>query len=543
MNVADLFKKRFFPDFSLVAGSLGLSREISSVSVMDSPDMDQWLRGGEFAIGNGYMFKDNPEAFVSFFERLHARNAAAVGMKFGRFHNELSVEALATADRLALPVIEIPILYRWTDIIDVVYGFLYAEKNSTAQTSWSAGWSVEKGLSELARELGRDILVDCPQLEVRTMLFSAGGQISRENDLYLRLTAARIVELPLPKNEHGAKHLLLVGGEPSFHVVRYATVYRNVPIELSLFLKKGEDMPSLRQERLVDRTFALLKLEISEQGTSPSKPGMQRFLEYLCLGIFYGDESITESNARKYGTKIEFPCRIVLSRYKDGHGSQGMPQIEKYYWNKNVCVGLLEASSGRGELDAFIAGEGFRRYVAGTQAHVAVGTTAKTFSDIERSYKEAWQVLNLIRELRLPSGVYEHNSFSLFGILTNLSSSSWARDLQNTYWQPLSHHSARNCMSMDAFAASLICADYNLKKVSGDLHIHYNTARKYMERLEALLDLDLGRAACRLVLSLAWHAHLAMHDRPRLLQNIQGNEPRDERESERKKLRKDSFPD
>ncbi len=542
MNVADLFKKRFFPDFSLVAGNLGLSREISSVSVMDSPDIDQWLRGGEFVIGNGYMFKDAPGAFVSFFERMHARNAAAVGMKFGRFHRELSVEAVATADRLALPIIEIPIVYRWTDIIDVVYGYLYAEKNSAVQTSWSAGWSLERGLSELARELGRDVLVDCPQLEIRTVLFSAGGEIGRENDLYLRLAAARIVELPLPKNEHGAKHLLLVDGEPPFRVVRYATVYRNVPIELALFLKKGEDMPSLRQERLVDRTFSLLKLEIAEQGTSPSRPDMHRFLEYLCLGIFYGDESIMESNALKYGTKIDFPCRIVLSRHRDGHGAQGMPEIEKYYWNRNVCVGLLEASSGRGDPDAFIAGEGFRRYIAGTQAHVAVGTTAKTFSDIERSYKEAWQVLNLIRELRLPSGVYEYNAFSLFGILTNLGSSSWARDLQNAYWLPLASHSARNCMSMDTFAASLICADYNLKKVALDLHIHYNTARKYMERLEALLNLDLDRTACRLVLSLAWHTHLAMQDRPRLLQSIQGNEPRDERAPGQKKLRRNRNP-
>ena len=526
MNVADLFRKQFFPDFTLVAGTPGLGREVTSVSVMDSPDVDQWLRGGEFVIGNGYIFKDAPEEFVPFFERLSARNAAAVGMKFGRFHEALPPEALATADRLSLPIIDIPIVYRWTDIMDVVYSFLCAEKNVVIRTSWSAGWNVERSLSELARELGRDMLVDCPQLDINTVLFSAGGKIGREKELFLRLADANIAELSLPENENGTKHMLILEGESPLRVVRYSTVYRGAPIEFALFLKKGENMPSLRQERLVDRAFSLLRFELSEWNASRTRPDIRRFLEYLCLGIFYGDENIIKSNALKYGVHVAFPCRVVLSRRAGGRGTHGIPGIEKYYWTKNVCVSLLESTSGNGKAsNASVWEQSLQRYAEEMEAYVVLGKAAGKFSEIEHSYGDAWQLLNLIRELHLPPGVYEHDSFALFEVLNHLGSSPWAREVWEKYWSPLTLHSVRGCMSMDIFAAALISADYNLKQVSEELHIHYNTARKYAARLESLLGLNLSRATCRFVLSLAWHTHLTLHDRPRLLQNTQGNGP------------------
>ncbi|MBP8785295.1 MAG: PucR family transcriptional regulator ligand-binding domain-containing protein, partial [Synergistaceae bacterium] len=60
MIVADLLKRELFPDFSLLGGSTGLNRSLLSVSVIDSPDVDRWMRGGELLVGSGYIFKENP---------------------------------------------------------------------------------------------------------------------------------------------------------------------------------------------------------------------------------------------------------------------------------------------------------------------------------------------------------------------------------------------------------------------------------------------------------------------------------------------------
>ena len=72
MIVADLLKRELFPDFSLLGGSTGLNRSLLSVSVIDSPDVDRWMRGGELLVGSGYIFKENPLDLIPFMERAHS---------------------------------------------------------------------------------------------------------------------------------------------------------------------------------------------------------------------------------------------------------------------------------------------------------------------------------------------------------------------------------------------------------------------------------------------------------------------------------------
>lgn len=57
MQVIDLYKMNLFPDFRLLAGSGGVLNPITTITVFDSPDIHKWLRGGEFLIGNAYIFR------------------------------------------------------------------------------------------------------------------------------------------------------------------------------------------------------------------------------------------------------------------------------------------------------------------------------------------------------------------------------------------------------------------------------------------------------------------------------------------------------
>jgi len=129
LQVADLLNKNMFPDFRVAAGSKGLTREITSVSVLDAPDVDRWMRGGEFLIGSGYIFKDDPTEFTHFLDRVATKDIAAVGIKLDRFYHTLPSGIIDQANSLNLPLIEIPIDYRWTDIIETVTLFLLNEKN------------------------------------------------------------------------------------------------------------------------------------------------------------------------------------------------------------------------------------------------------------------------------------------------------------------------------------------------------------------------------------------------------------------------------
>jgi purine catabolism regulator len=128
MFVADLLKKKVFPDFKLVAGSQGLSSKLRGVSVIDCPDMYYWARGGEFLLGSGFIFKNNPENLAPFIHQAWSKNVAAIGFKLGRYLSEYPPEAIEAANELGLPLIDIPMKYKWIDIIEFTHDLLYLER-------------------------------------------------------------------------------------------------------------------------------------------------------------------------------------------------------------------------------------------------------------------------------------------------------------------------------------------------------------------------------------------------------------------------------
>ncbi|MDR1514702.1 MAG: PucR family transcriptional regulator ligand-binding domain-containing protein [Synergistaceae bacterium] len=70
MIVRDLLLPHLFPDFKLVGGANALDNDIRNVAVLDTPDMSYWVQGGEFLIGNGFIFKDTIEEFPIFLRKL-----------------------------------------------------------------------------------------------------------------------------------------------------------------------------------------------------------------------------------------------------------------------------------------------------------------------------------------------------------------------------------------------------------------------------------------------------------------------------------------
>ena len=50
MTISDFLNLPNFSDLNLLAGKNGLDRELTNVTVVDTPDGTNWLNGGEFVI-------------------------------------------------------------------------------------------------------------------------------------------------------------------------------------------------------------------------------------------------------------------------------------------------------------------------------------------------------------------------------------------------------------------------------------------------------------------------------------------------------------
>jgi purine catabolism regulator len=508
MIAADLLRHNLFPGFELAAGSAGLNRELSTVSVIDSPDVDRWMRGGEFLVGSGYIFKEDPESFAPFLRRADERGIAAAGVKLDRYHHALPESTLAVAEELGLPLIHIPVTYRWTDLIEGVTQFRSREHRTTERepdlgSLFDEGFDLRTLLSSFAQRLQCPLAAVSAQLGLRTLYLPDGrADQGEEAEAFLDAPAVQERELPRRGPVRGSVELRNPGRLQWVAIWRLAS---ETPIALHLGLPQGERTPSARQEKMVLRAMSLLRASALEIALLSNDRALrrERFFEALCLDV-YNDPAMIRANLAELG--IELPERYVVliaSPLASGELSRGEPR-----WNPGVplayrlgevwtaLVPTTDPASLKGRLAP--AAERFG-------LSVAVGDSGRGELEVPRSYREARRTCTWLREFALPPGIYFHEDLSLYALLDSLSRLPESRGVHARYWAPLKAAAAtsRRTLPPDEFARGLIACDFNAKACAARLHLHYNTVRNNIDEVERTLEIRLDDPWSRLGLILA----------------------------------------
>jgi Purine catabolism regulatory protein-like family. len=99
----------------IVAGSEGLGRVIKSVNMMDAPDVVDWVKAGEMLFTTAFAVKDTPDDFLRLLQKLNERGSAGLGIKLGRYWNQIPPIVIEEANRLHFPVLELPYEFTFAD--------------------------------------------------------------------------------------------------------------------------------------------------------------------------------------------------------------------------------------------------------------------------------------------------------------------------------------------------------------------------------------------------------------------------------------------
>lgn len=510
MIAADLFKRNMFPDFKLMAGSGGFNREVTSVSVIDSPDVYRWMRGGEFLVGSGYIFRDNPDEFVSFIVKVAEKRVAAIGIKLDRYHHALQTQIEKTADEKNLPLIQIPLRYRWTDINEIVYRFMEQERRHRLERApsptslWDEGLDIKKILSDCSKAINRKIMAISNPLELNH-IFYPDGSIEGTGVLFERIRSEPLQQTPLPSRGSVVIRLEYRDSPPEWQAVY--NLIQDFPLTLRVFLEQSETMPSANQERMILRTYALLRaIDIENETTLPdSSAKRERFFEGLCLDI-YNDPEMIRINLNELGVVLPSSYRVIVAVSPDGTAFDGWVQPESilHYRLGHFWTGLVACRDGDGSFDHLREGRGEKIFFA-------IGGIAKQATDISRSYQEASRVIGWIRSSALPTGVYLHEELCLYALFDGIGRLPEAKSVWKRYWEPLRREGQnKKSLSFVELAEALVSSDFNVKLCSQRLHLHYNTVRNYIEDFESFLDIKIADRHHKMGLVLASHIDKSM---------------------------------
>lgn len=110
-----------FAGCTVCGGAAGLDRRVDGVNLTDTPDYARWLAQGELLITTGFAIADDPQTVGALLPTAAEKGLSGVGIKSGRYlPKPLPAELAETADRLGLPLIELPAGVRFAELADAV---------------------------------------------------------------------------------------------------------------------------------------------------------------------------------------------------------------------------------------------------------------------------------------------------------------------------------------------------------------------------------------------------------------------------------------
>jgi len=512
MKVADLFKKTVFPDFRLIAGAEGVSREITSVSVIDSPDVFRWMRGGEFLIGSGYIFKEDPDSMAEFLRLVAGREIAALGIKIDRYHSQIPESCIKESDKLGLPLIEIPLKYRWIDINEIVYGWLLREREfgknysrPVLQDIFNENWDNHMLLAHLASSIRCPLAVRAPDLAINNY-YEIDGTVLDSTEAEEILFLPALSEKEMPSCGAITIHVreTLLHGEK-----RYVSIYAlkaQPPLEIALVLPPGEQYPSIKQERMTIRALGILRGNNFEAKLLNNALAAQRdqFLQNLCLGTYNNEEMVTQ-RAKELNINIPDETIVLLTcSTKDTYAPPlWRPPFSLSYKHANQWISIASSADYKSHYTDLL------KTAKDEKLWIAVGSTVKSWENIKISYDEAKRALDWLRKFRPTPGIYRYGELAMHTLLNKLATLPEAKGLWKRYWAPvLYENSTRRAVPLGEVAKALISSDFNIKECAKSLHLHYNTVRNYVRELEGVLQIDLNNRLHRLAITLSYYVHI-----------------------------------
>jgi purine catabolism regulator len=124
VRLRDILNVDLLAGAEVIAGEAGMDNVITSVNVMEVPDIVDWVRPGEFLLTTAYSLSNNIEAFNTLLPIFSEKGVCGMGIKTKRYINELPESVIETANRLAFPIIKIPPNVSYGDLMKQIFTYI-----------------------------------------------------------------------------------------------------------------------------------------------------------------------------------------------------------------------------------------------------------------------------------------------------------------------------------------------------------------------------------------------------------------------------------
>jgi purine catabolism regulator len=113
-----------------------LHRVIRWTHIVDFPDVEPWVRAGDFLLTTAFALKDNPAMQRELIPSLVQKGLSGMAVAIGRYFCEIPPEMTRSADDLAFPILTIPFEIPFVEITQAIHRRIVTEQYDLLEKSF-----------------------------------------------------------------------------------------------------------------------------------------------------------------------------------------------------------------------------------------------------------------------------------------------------------------------------------------------------------------------------------------------------------------------
>lgn len=517
MTVGELLQLTSLNGLKLLAGGLGVHREISTVTVVDTPDGFQWLKGNEVVITTTFALEHTPDAFLDFTATLISKNISALIVKTDRYLKTIPENAKKLCDEKSMPLIYCPPSYAFADIINPTLSGIISKQAAQLEESSKIHESFmdlavnDRPIHEILQTLST--LIREPTAYIDTIFhhvyFSESASedtlllkgLSYETILNEYIQKYRCIDVTNREQKFGciillSDHTGINSPATNSNIYKTAIEYASIVIILRMQIRISNHMieekyySSFVGDMMLDniKTREEISTRAHLYGWNLDGGGFVAIIDINNLKKYYLRTLDSKTNTQL----LEYTNRIFDTSIK--YMKQAFPDVLYYSQSDFIAfliTGKLPHSAREILSETFVQIQHSLLNAVPFTISMGVGSYVEDILDIHTSYRQARQVIQTIYQIQQFNSIFFYDQIGIYRLLFSISANNESKEFCDKHIKPLQQYDEQHHSNLIETLQMIINCGWNLKLASDQLYLHYNSVKYRFQKICDILDIDL----------------------------------------------------
>ncbi len=518
-----------------VAGFEGLSNPVTCFTIVDTPDIAQWVRSGAFVASIGYVTKENPRLKMTIVRDLAQKGCACLAVKVNQYYEEAREEFMEQGNRYGLPIVEVDYSLRFSDIASHIHQSLFRENMGMVEKgnllyqqliqSLLTDTGIQEVLYHISIALANPVLLLDKELQLIEYENIADDPIGlhrllrlKRGDPALSTKDTRTVQKAYEENRFGFYNLTLPTPGKGIKLI-FASVTLNDLLGGYLVVAETVTHMTDRHYQLLEHVKAALELYFIKNQYLPTE--QLRVKNDFDSKVLLNDQ-VTKGQIQRYAnlfgfdTKSRRICMDLAIRgfdtfpFEKRHSMLGMIRVSAArlasqmslecfttnFENHFPLFLFFPVSASRGEIRSKtqVFARAILKLAKEQEMDLTIGVSmcSDEISQIPASFRQALDMIALGEKIQPQETVHAYDDLQIYHMMDRTLSTEELRSFADLVW-PLYMEDQENATNLVQTLDVFIHCKFNVTQAAAALFLHRNSLAYRINKIRDILGIDLNQ--------------------------------------------------